>query len=358
MNSRWECILEPIADTLPCGDDLSFSAEFDRIHEARREDDPTVDYGEWQSTLKQADWTSVVNDCSELLQKRSKDLRLAAWLTEGLVKTSGLKGLLNGVEVTSNLIGKFGSAIHPQTEEGEQERRIGTLAWFVMRMSQLVRQVPITQGKGGQFSLNDYESASHLQNQLQRNADAVTDVENKVTLERFAAATATTDNALYTQWVDDAKRCADAVTVLAQTSDQLFGTEGPSFSVLAESIDAVSRRLQSIAKDRGLLAAPETVGQEANGQTAPVQPTELPPALQGPIRTRVQALDTLRQVAAFFHTTEPHSPVAYLADKAVQWGSMPLHAWLRAVVKDHGALAHIEELLGVGAVPGEDGAST
>ena len=36
----------------------------------------------------------------------------------------------------------------------------------------------------------------------------------------------------------------------------------------------------------------------------------------GPLQTRAQALHQLRTVADFFRRTEPHSPVAYLADKA------------------------------------------
>jgi type VI secretion system protein ImpA len=41
--------------------------------------------------------------------------------------------------------------------------------------------------------------------------------------------------------------------------------------------------------------------------------------------------------------------VAYLADKAVRWSEMPLHEWLRAVVKDGGSLSHLEEMLGIQA---------
>jgi type VI secretion system protein ImpA len=67
----------------------------------------------------------------------------------------------------------------------------------------------------------------------------------------------------------------------------------------------------------------------------------------GPLQTRAQALAQLRAVAAFFRRTEPHSPVAYLADKAAHWGEQPLHVWLRALVKDDVSFAHIEELLGV-----------
>ena len=56
-----------------------------------------------------------------------------------------------------------------------------------------------------------------------------------------------------------------------------------------------------------------------------------------------------RAVAEFFRRTEPHSPVAYLADKAAMWGEQPLHVWLRGVVKDDAVCAQLEEMLGVTA---------
>ena len=56
-------------------------------------------------------------------------------------------------------------------------------------------------------------------------------------------------------------------------------------------------------------------------------------------------------MAAFFRATEPHSPVAYLAERAAQWGDMPLHTWLRTVVKDQTVLSTMEELLGVPPPP-------
>jgi type VI secretion system protein ImpA len=71
------------------------------------------------------------------------------------------------------------------------------------------------------------------------------------------------------------------------------------------------------------------------------------PAFAGVIASRAQALGQLRAVADYFRQTEPHSPVAYLAEKAAHWGEQPLHLWLKAVVKDAGALAHVEELLGI-----------
>jgi type VI secretion system protein ImpA len=90
------------------------------------------------------------------------------------------------------------------------------------------------------------------------------------------------------------------------------------------------------------------------GPDAPVEAAQgpAPRALSsGPIQNRAQALAQLRIVAEFFRRTEPHSPVAYLAEKAANWGDQPLHLWLRAVVKEEAALARLEELLGIDTGP-------
>jgi type VI secretion system protein ImpA len=353
MDSRLEAILEPVSAEAPCGENMSFSPEFDRIQEARREDDPTIDYGEWQAALKQADWPQVVGSCTDLLCKRSKDLRLSAWLTEGLVKTCGLGGLCAGMEIIAHLIDRFGADLHPQAEGGDQEQRIGSLSWFVARMAQLVRQVPITRSKTGAYSLNEYESARLLQTQRERNPGSVTDLENKTTLEKFSNAVAKTDKTLYAEWIGDVERSRLALGRLSAACDALFGSEGPSFGPLTESLDALHLRLESICKERGVFPAAGS-GEQRGAELSSAGGVEQDerPRVGGPIANRAQALELLRQVAAFFRNTEPHSPVAYLADKAAYWGGMPLHAWLRSVVKDAGSLSHIEELLGLEEVKG------
>ncbi|HJV73821.1 MAG TPA: type VI secretion system protein TssA [Noviherbaspirillum sp.] len=346
MEEKLNRFLEAISENRPTGEDLSFSAEFDRIQEARREDDPTMDYGEWQVSLKQADWNEVVSSCTQLLQTRSKDLRLVGWLTEGWVKTSGLSGLSDGIELAARLIECFGAGIYPMAEGDDHEQRIGTLSWFIARMSQLTRQVPITRSVCGQFSLNDYDSARYLQTQLQRNAEKAGNTEDKLTLEKILKATEKTDKKLYSQWINDAERALLMLEKLIKASEKLFGSEGPSFSPLAKSLDAILDRLRSIANDLGI----QTAGMPVEPQSISVmgQPAqEGAPLIHGPILTRAHALELLRQVALYFRNTEPHSPVAYLADKAAHWGTMPLHSWLRAVVKDQGTLSHFEELLGL-----------
>lgn len=103
------------------------------------------------------------------------------------------------------------------------------------------------------------------------------------------------------------------------------------------------------------------MGTAATGETddAPAPPAAVgldaqPGVIQGGFSSRAQALQQLERVAEYFRHAEPHSPVAYLASKAAHWGNMPLHEWLRAVVKDGASLGHIEELLGLQATePGQ-----
>jgi len=55
----------------------------------------------------------------------------------------------------------------------------------------------------------------------------------------------------------------------------------------------------------------------------------------------------LAEIAAFFQKTEPHSPVAYLVQRAVKWGNMPLDSWLQEVIKDPATLEQLNEMLGI-----------
>lgn len=73
----------------------------------------------------------------------------------------------------------------------------------------------------------------------------------------------------------------------------------------------------------------------------------MPEKAIGALRNRQEALLQLKRIAEFFRQTEPHSPVAYLVDKAAAWGDMPLHLWLRSVVKDPAMASGLDELLGV-----------
>ncbi len=52
-------------------------------------------------------------------------------------------------------------------------------------------------------------------------------------------------------------------------------------------------------------------------------------------------------MAEYFHKTEPHSPVAFLIERAIKWGEMPLDQWLEEVIKNNEILGQVRETLGI-----------
>lgn len=335
-------ILLPIGPDRPCGEDLSFSVEFDRIQEARRADDPTLDQGEWIAPLKQADWHYVANQCSDILKRRSKDIRLLVWLGESLGKLRGFEGLAEAHYLIAKAMDNYWEAMYPLPEEGDQELRIGNLGWFLLRTAQLLREIPITNSDHGHYSTADFEAARTLQSAMDRDAENAEALSlGKTTLAMFDKAQKATPSAFYAQLSTQITHFEQHWLALQAAVDRRLGSEGPSFRGVEESLDAVRSILGRF--DRG------SADESPVGAAAPLngpRTTNQARALDGEIRDREQALRALSEVAAFFRRTEPHSPVAYLADKAAAWGAMPLHVWLRAVMKDANALSHIEEILG------------
>ena len=323
-----EQLLTPVSEAAPCGEDLAFSPELDAIAQARKADDPSLEQGAWVTTLKEADWKFVAKRCAILIETRSKDLQLAVWLAEANAKTAGLRALGDALLLIGALCERYWEGLYPQPDEDGHERRIGNLGWIAARVPQLAAECPVTEGAA--FSMRDIEAArSH-------GADAIADVE---------AARSRTSKAFYAGLLADGAYCLEALDALERAVDARLGADGPSF---ANARTALQNLVHFVTPAAGKGDASGEPAAAAENQPAMASAGAAPAALaSGPLQTRAQALAQLRAVAEFFRRTEPHSPVAYLAERAAGWGEQPLHVWLKTVVKDAGALAHVDELLGI-----------
>ena len=320
-----ERLLAPVSADKPCGDDLAFSSEIDAIVRARQADDPSLEQGAWVTELKEADWKFVGRECARLIEQRSKDLQLAVWLAEASVQTAGVRALGDSLLLTAMLCERYWDGLYPLPDEDGVERRIGSLAWLAARIAPWLRAVPLTEGDG--HALRDFDVARA------QGGDA---------LAKLEGARQRTSQTFYANLMRDCEHCAGALDRLEKSVDAVVGADGPSFSAARSGLESLVLFIKPALKE----AAPVPGGADILA-AAPVQS----PAASGPLQSRAQALAQLRAVADYFRRTEPHSPVAYLADKAAHWGEQPLHVWLRSVVKDDAAFAHIEEMLGVGTRP-------
>ena len=286
-------LLLPISDARRCGDDLTFGPEFDAIAELRREDDASLPLGDWKEKGKEpkvADWEGAAALCEQLLRTRSKDLRLAAWLTEARTHEQGMIGLAGGLQLVHGLIEHHWDGLYPLSDGDDHEQRTGSLAWLLARTVTLMHVV-----------------RAQASQPVRRDADAA----------------------------------MQALLALQQAVDAHLGADGPSFMPAREALAGLLADLPADADEPAGAAAAGGTDLEPNASAG------APAAFGAAPQTRAQALAQLRQVAEYFRRTEPHSPVAYLADKAARWGSTDLHSWLRTVVKDGASLAQLEDLLGV-----------
>lgn len=345
-------LLEPISASAPAGDDMTFSTELDVINAARQFDDPLLDQGEWVVALREADWPYVYDNCAKLLTTKTKDMRLAAWLTEAAAKTRHFAGLAAGFELLANLCDQYWDSLFPLAEDDDVEQRVGNLAWLLSRSAQLVKEVPLTQGRDTSYAWIDFETArTHANNGL-RQGDGAAPEPGQLDIAVLDAARRKSGKDFFLRLMEEALHCQAMLLKLEASVDARLGLEGPSFRTLKDVLSTIAATVQRYAKEAGV-----TTGAAEPARVEPVAATAapagvahaqpVPGAVWAGITTRDQALEQLRLVAAFFRRTEPHSPVAYLADKAAQWGDMPLHSWLKTVVKDPASLASIEEMLGV-----------
>lgn len=352
-----EALLAPISGASPCGEDMSFSIEFDQIADMRRQDDPTLDQGEWVTSLKVADWPGVVQSCQSLLQTRTKDLRLAMWLTEALALSGGYEGLDKGLALCTRLCELYWGALHPQADGGDLEERAGNIAWLLNRVVSLSRALPITKGRqGGPYSLLDLDAARLPSSSAGAGVEQTPQPADRASLEQIQRALRETPAPHLLATLQAAQHCQSHLLAWQAVVDGHLGADGPGFVQAKEALSGIIHELTRLAREYGALQADTspTLNDMANDPTGDVSSAEASHASAamvgiagGPPRTRAQALQQLREVASYFRRTEPHSPVAYLAEKAVKWGEMPLHEWLRKVIKDQGAMSHLEELLGL-----------
>ncbi|MFD1559909.1 type VI secretion system protein TssA [Paraburkholderia silviterrae] len=377
MSTDTTALFAPITESSPCGEDLLFSADFDAIAHARRFDDPSLDQGEWVTEIKEADWAFVAERCTALLATQTKDLRVAVWLTEALAIQDGMPGLTQGFAVLTGLVERFWDHLHPLPEGDDVESRLGNVAWLAGRSAELLRAVPLTQS-GAPFSALDWEVAQHVAQAIKRDPENAADIaRGKPSVEQIDASRRATAPAFYEALLAQFKAFEVALAALDDELERRAGDAAPSFRQTRDTFETVYGLVARFARDVGvdpdaaakaLQAAHDQhdsqavqsesdfVAQRAEPSfkslpyEEPVQtPTRVHGSVHGGIQSRADAVAQLRAVADYFRATEPHSPVAYLADKAAEWAGMPLHEWLATVVKDDGTLSHIREMLGVKA---------
>lgn len=363
-------ILQPIEGSAPAGTDLrqdySPTSVYFRLRDARAE----ARDAERQAETAGADetmapqWRTVQSLALQALSSNAKDLEIAAWLTEALVRTAGLRGLATGAAVIAGLVEQYWDGLFPTPDEDGIETRVAPVAGLSGQgvdgtlMQPLRKIVLFNRPDGSTFGLWRYEAAIDL--------SSIVDVARRAA--RIEAGVVPFDEvekeariAGPKHWAALRSEAAEAMAAweaMGAALDAKAGADSPSISRVRDLLQAVVAAANRFAPpEEASAGASEPLAAAAAAADAGLGGRSGVPAdvLSVAIAGREQALRQLGEVAAWFRRTEPHSPLSYTLEDAVRRGRMSLPELLAEVMPDEAGRAALLTTLGIRPPPAEDG---
>jgi type VI secretion system protein ImpA len=357
---NFESLFAPVSEEKPAGEYLRYSGIYDEISEARRADE-NLSQGEWQTELKVADYRKVISLAVPTLEKNTKDLQIAAWLSEALVKEYGFVGLRDCLKMLGGLQQNFWETLHPEIDEGDMEGRANAISWAETQVSLALRHAKIT-GYAG-YSFNDWEDSKifdipdnleMLETVEQQKFNALraqADKENRVTANKWREEISLTRRAFCEEVAFLIDECWVAYAEINRVIEEKFDrNQAPGLNNLKKSLSEVHDYVKKLLDEKRAEEpdeAEETAEDTTTGEDGTVIKVAGVATASGAIQNRQDALKRLNDIATFFQKTEPHSPISYIIQRAVKWGNMPLETWLQDVIKDETVIFQIRQTLGL-----------
>lgn len=334
-------LLAPVSEEAPTGVDLREAddgAEYYRLRDVRneaREAQRTAETGdpaEQGAAASRASqlWQELGEECQRLLSGTTKDLELAAWLTESLIRSHGFAGLRDGLKVATGLVTSHWDALFSIRDEDDPTAKgqpiaslngVGTDGTLMAPM----RSVPITPNNHpGPFAFWQADAAL-----------------KKGDLSEIEANAREADRRFYPTLLADIAEARAEVTTLTEALRERMGSANmPPTTQLREVLDQIAEMVRRIAGP--LAAEPEDGGAaDAEGDEAAAGGGagaggggRAGTARPGTFETREQAFAMLLAVAKFFRDREPHSPLSYTLEEAVRRGRLPLPDLLTELLGD------------------------
>ena len=328
-----EVLLAPVSPERGTGTDLredfSPNSLYFRLRDARAEARDAERQAESAAgeAAAPAQWRVVQDLATQALAEHSKDLEVASWLTEALVRTAGLSGLAAGAAVIGGLLELYWEDLYPQPDEEGVATRVGPLAGLSGQgydgtlLQPLRRVVLFNRPDGTPFGYWQYLAAVDLAGitdpvRRGQRIEAGTVPFEEVEKEARLAGPA--------HWSARRREVAAALLAWSQMAsvlDEKSGSDSPSTSRVRDLLAAMEEAC-------GRFAPAEALGGFEGGADdapLPASGSEMAaggPAAAGRISGREQALAQLGEIAAWFKRNEPHSPLAYTLDEAVRRGRM------------------------------------
>ena len=338
-----EDLLTPIAGENPSGSDLRYNSEeafYDRIQEARRQHDD-LPVGEWRHERKVADYAEVLKLSQEAIATQSKDLQIAAWLTEAMLHREGFAGLGQGLQLCHQLLATYWDTLYPVIEDGDAELRAKPLNWLGSALELPVKSIPLVATgydwlRYKESRLVGYEEQAQTPNEKKKR-DAML-AEGKLAPEAFDKAFDETPKSFCAKSEKDLDNCLRVLSGLEKFCDDKFGDAAPSFNRLKSAVTEVRHSVHGFLEKKRELE-PDPVEAQLEGAEGGVAPDGIAgegkaarigapaPSIVIPLGStepaeRRETIAAIGKAAAALRKQQPGNPAPYLMMRGLRWGEL------------------------------------
>ncbi len=369
-----DALLAPIPGEAPAGvdlrEDFSPQSPYYRLRDARAEaraaeraaDAPDSELAGGPDAGVPSQWRTVRDLATKVLAEQTKDLEVAAWLTEALVRIEGLRGLTGGAQLIGGLADAFWDEnLYPVPDEDGIATRVAPVAGLNGlggdgTLMQPLRKLPLwARMDGSNFAFWQYEQSAELATigdpaRLEARLQA-----GAVPFEQMESEARTAGAERLASLRDEAAAALRAWQAMSDLLDAKAGADSPPTSRIRDLL----QQIESVAaKYAPASAADATSGPGAASagamQSAPRTAEAGSVAFgRGDGATRDDMLHELTRIAEYFRATEPHSPLAYTLAEAVRRGRMSWPQLLEEIVPDVATRTAIQTSLGIKAAEPE-----
>ncbi len=323
-------LLEPIEGPNPAGtylrddpgeDGLTI---YDKLKKARTEEVDSL-----TGDRTPPDYRLAEKIATEALGTQSKDLQLAAWLTEALIKRDGIAGLRDGLELMNGLLERYWDQVYPELEDGDAEMRAMPLNWVGDYLDIPVKFAPLNEQGHGYFEYQEALSIGYEEeagaDPAKRSARSEAVAAGKPTLEEFDKGFQATVKHWYKQLVADIEGSVSTLDELDGLGAEKFGSDAPSYTKLRNALDDV-RGVAAQLLAKKLEIDPDPIEPEpVEAEPAAVPGTAATPEAQGLSAEPTSREDAAAHIAAaarFLQREDPTNPAPYLMLRGFRWGEL------------------------------------
>jgi type VI secretion system protein VasJ len=152
---------EPVSADNPAGSDIRYDPEFEELQ-------AEIDKLSSPTTIETMDWGKVARLSSEILAQKSKDLRVASYLSIALIYTQQIEGFAGGLRVYLDLLEQFWENLFPL--KARMRGRVMALEWWLEKTETALNQMKKTSIAREQINLIR-DTAEKIDQFLQHNIE-------------------------------------------------------------------------------------------------------------------------------------------------------------------------------------------